>query len=106
MPSLTGTCLCKAVTLTVKDTGPVFAEGTEVCQCTDCRQFTGCCRGAEFLEAAVANVSIEGGEVKSYEKTSDAGNSYARHFCSTCGSSLYDMAGCYGGKKVAVHAGE
>jgi hypothetical protein len=102
---LTGTCLCRAVRITIKDTAPVFAEGLEVCLCTDCRQFTGCARGAEFLDAQTANVDIEG-SVRVYEKTTDAGNTYKRHFCGTCGSSVYDMTSMREGKQLVVHAGE
>lgn len=106
--ALTGTCLCRAVTIIIKDPAPALGEGLEVCGCTDCRQFTGCARGAEFLGAATSNVDIQDaqGTVRTYEKGTDAGNKYKRHFCGSCGSSLYDMTSMRDGKQMVVHAGE
>lgn len=105
MPPLIGSCLCGAVTITIKDTAGPFGDGLEICNCTDCRQFTGCSRGAEFLECDLENVEVKG-DTKCYEKMADTGNSYKRYFCGTCGSSLYDIPGIYGGKKVYPHSGE
>ncbi|CAK9782484.1 hypothetical protein CC85DRAFT_288961 [Cutaneotrichosporon oleaginosum] len=103
---LSGSCLCGAVTVTIKDPAPVLAEGLEVCGCTDCRQFTGCARGAEFLDAQTANVEFKGADnLKMYEKGTDAGNKYKRHFCGTCGSSVYDQTSMRDGKQLVVHAG-
>ncbi|BEJ02134.1 hypothetical protein CcaverHIS631_0608160 [Cutaneotrichosporon cavernicola] len=104
--SLTGTCLCRAVTVTIKDTAPVNAEGLEVCACTDCRQATGSGRGGEYLQVTPDNVTFAGEEsIKMYEKRTDAGNTFQRHFCTKCGSSIYGRTTFHGGKMVVVNSG-
>lgn len=106
MAPLTGTCLCKHVSMTIINPEPVIAEGLEVCRCTDCRQFTGAL-ASSFLGADTANVQITGKDaVRSYAKTSDRGNTYTRHWCDKCGSCLYDMTSMREGKRMVVHAGE
>lgn len=106
MSSLTGSCLCTHVRITIADMTPVNAYGLEMCRCTDCRQFTGALFGA-FLNAESANISIEGEEnVKTYAVTVESGNTLTRHWCDNCGSSLYDSTSRGGGKTLVVHGGE
>ncbi|GMK57909.1 hypothetical protein CspeluHIS016_0407430 [Cutaneotrichosporon spelunceum] len=104
--ALTGTCLCGAVTVTIKDPVPVHNEGLEVCACTDCRQATGSCRGGEYLQVEPDNVTFGGQEnIRMYEKRTDAGNTFQRHFCTTCGSSIYGKTTMHEGKMVVVNSG-
>lgn len=103
---MTGSCLCKRVSLTIKDPSKILDGGVEICRCTDCRQFTGALAGA-FVTSPTDNVSITGeNEIKNYAIKSDAGNTLTRHWCGHCGSSLYDTTSRSLGKRMTIHGGE
>lgn len=105
MPSLSGSCLCGAVRITIADVAPVNEVGTEICHCTDCRQFTGAL-APTFVMAERANITIGGEEnVKSYATTVKSGTTLARHWCALCGSSLYDSSSQEGRTTLTIHAG-
>lgn len=81
-----GGCLCGAVRLTA--TGAPKRVG--VCHCLDCRKH----HGAPFFAAAIFSpdaVTITG-ETRQYN---------GRHFCPTCGSSVYAVFG----DELDVHLG-
>lgn len=76
----TGQCLCGAVTFTVTDP----SHGLGVCHCGMCRRWSG---GAMLTLAVPADaMSIEGSDHIRAFRSSDWA---ARHFCATCGSSLW-----------------
>jgi hypothetical protein len=78
MNQFTGSCLCGEVRIVA--TGRPYRVG--LCHCLDCRKHTGALfhASAIFPEEAVA---IEG-ETQSYA---------GRHFCPTCGSSVFGRSG-------------
>jgi hypothetical protein len=78
MNQFTGSCLCGEVRIVA--TGRPYRVG--LCHCLDCRKHTGSLfhASAIFPEEAVA---IEG-ETQSYA---------GRHFCPTCGSSVFGRSG-------------
>lgn len=91
MSTLQGACLCGGVEYTVTD-----PEGFGICHCTRCQRWTGSTLAAVLVDPS--NFEITKGEdlVKRYE------SEFApRHFCSNCGSSLYDDLG----EKYFVAAG-
>jgi hypothetical protein len=86
-----GVCLCGGVEYEVRD-----LEGMGVCHCTRCQRWTGSSLAGVLVDRS--NFKITKGEdlVKRYE------SEFApRHFCSNCGSSLYDDLG----QKYFVAAG-
>ena len=82
----TGSCLCGAVTLRAE--GAPLRIG--ICHCRDCRRH----HGAVFYGAAIFpedRVAVAG-ETRSYR---------GRHFCPTCGSSVFARSG----DEIEVHLG-
>lgn len=86
MAEASGGCLCGQVRLTA--TGAPYRIG--LCHCLDCRKH----HGALFFAAAIfaENQVTIVGETSSYR---------SRHFCSTCGSSVFARYG----DEVEVHLG-
>jgi hypothetical protein len=83
---LAGGCLCGAVRLTA--TGAPYRVG--ICHCLDCRKHS----GAVFSAAAIfpeAAVTIAGATAE-YR---------SRHFCPTCGSSVFGRSG----DEIEIHVG-
>ncbi|HEY1549772.1 MAG TPA: GFA family protein [Kofleriaceae bacterium] len=83
---MTGGCLCGAVRLAI--TGEPYRVG--ICHCLDCRKHHGAVFGASAMYPADA-VAIAG-------TTADYNG---RHFCPTCGSSLFARSG----DEIEVHLG-
>jgi hypothetical protein len=81
--TLKGACLCGGVEYELRD-----PETMGTCHCTRCQRWTGSSLTGVVVDAS--NFEITKGEdlVKRYE------SEFApRHFCSNCGSSLYDDLG-------------
>jgi hypothetical protein len=99
MTTLTGGCLCGAVRLTASS--EPYRVG--LCHCLDCRKH----HGALFFAAGMypADAVEIAGETHSYSggvSCSDVPRtSGARHFCPTCGSSVFNRYG----DEVEVHLG-
>ncbi len=99
MPHHTASCLCGAIRITA--TGQPDRVG--LCHCMDCRKH----HGALFFAAAIFPadaVTIEG-ETRAYVgpvTCSDVPRtSSARHFCPTCGSSVFAVSG----DEIELHLG-
>lgn len=95
----TGGCLCGRVRITA--TGAPARTG--LCHCLDCRKH----HGALFFAAAIfpaAQVTIEG-ETRSYaaamSRSAVPRTASARHFCPTCGSSVFAVSG----DEIELHLG-
>jgi hypothetical protein len=90
--TLKGSCLCGGVEYEVRD-----PEVMAVCHCSRCQRWTGSSLSGVVVDPS--NFEITKGQdlVKRYESEGFA----PRHFCSTCGSSLYDDLG----EKYFVAAG-
>lgn len=74
-----GTCLCKKVTITVKDVENKFG----VCHCDTCKVWTG---GPQMAIGCGQKVEIEGSNyIKSYSSSDWA----ERGFCTECGTHLF-----------------
>ena len=75
--TLTATCHCGAVRLTLPDGAP----GVLACHCGDCQKMHG--NFNAFLAAPAAEVGLEGGErLVWYQSSPDS----RRAFCGTCGA--------------------
>ena len=90
--------MCGAVRYTCKSE-PVT---TVVCHCRDCQKHTGSAFAtAMFFLKLDIDIS---GELKSFDKATDAGNVMTRTFCNTCGSHITEFSTGYP-EHVVVHAG-
>ncbi|RSH81086.1 uncharacterized protein EHS24_008520 [Apiotrichum porosum] len=101
MPQIQGSCLCKQITITVKDRSAADKAGVEICHCTDCRQFTGAPAGY-LVQVPHADAEISG-TPKQFSVTAESGNTVVRNFCANCGSSLFDEGATKG--KYFIHGG-
>ena len=90
MPPTTASCLCTAVRVTA--TG--VPDRVAICHCMECRKH----HGAVFYAAAIfprAAVTISG-PTASWK---------GRHFCPTCGSSVFAETGTEAGTEIELHLG-
>lgn len=87
--SITGRCLCGAVTFSASSE-PTFQAN---CHCDDCRRSGGGVYASYvFVPAAALSVS---GETASYQHQSDRGNTMTKMFCPTCGAPLFTANGAF-----------
>ena len=93
-----GCCMCGAVHYTC-DSEPV---ATVVCHSRDCLKHTGSAF-ATALFFLIQQVNISG-ELKSFDKETDAVNIMTRTFCDNCGSHITEFSTGYP-EHVVVHAG-
>ena len=93
-----GCCMCGAVRYTCKSE-PVT---TVVCHCRDCQKHTGSAFATAMFFLKL-DIDING-ELKSFDKATDAGNVMTRTFCNTCGSHITEFSTGYP-EHVVVHAG-
>ena len=73
-----------------------------VCHCTDCQKHTGSAFATAMFFLKL-DIDING-ELKSFDKATDAGNVMTRTFCITCGSHITEFSTGYP-EHVVVHAG-
>lgn len=80
-----GACQCGAITYRV--TGDALL--TYACHCLDCQKRTGsaCSMGMVFPEQSL---QLQG-ELVSWQRTSDKGNSNTRFSCACCGNNIYGI---------------
>jgi hypothetical protein len=98
MPEIRGSCQCGKVTYSA-NADPIF---TFVCHCTTCQKGTGSAFGVMFgLPAAALTVN---GTTKTYDLIGDSGKAKHRHFCSECGSGLFNEGDVMPGVAV-IYAG-
>lgn len=78
-----GQCLCGRVTVLAKAPPVRMAQ----CHCRDCQRVSGT---GHATNALFKNSDVElVGATENYAVTADSGNTFARHFCSSCGSRVY-----------------
>lgn len=79
----TGQCLCGGVKYTICSEPSLMGQ----CHCDDCRRSTGTGHGslAFFMRE---DVQIEG-ETTCYASKTDSGSTVTRHFCPTCGTTVF-----------------
>ena len=81
--ALKGACLCGGVEYEVED-----PESLGVCHCTRCQRWTGSSLAAVVVDPTNFEITKGADLVGRYES-----ELAPRHFCSNCGSSLYDDLG-------------
>ncbi len=91
MPSITGSCLCGAISYT-SSAQPAF---TALCHCRDCQKSGG---GGYSVNVAVPTASLEvRGQPRSYVGKGSSGMPVTRRFCGQCGSPLFTEAAALAG---------
>jgi hypothetical protein len=80
---LRASCACGAVT--VHFAGPV--KSMFMCACEDCQKASGTGHSTVAL-ASRGDMTITS-EVRAFERPSNSGATFTRHFCPTCGTPLY-----------------
>ncbi|WP_442882037.1 GFA family protein [Devosia sp.] len=83
---VTAKCACGAVEMSVR--GPVVSM--LMCSCFDCQRATGSGHSSVAL-VPVAALSSDGAS-KSFDRPSDSGATFTRHFCPQCGTPLYGQS--------------
>lgn len=83
---ITANCACGAIAMTVN--GPVVSM--LMCSCLDCQRATGTGHATVALVPAEA-LSIVG-NAKAFDRPSDSGATFTRHFCPDCGTPLYGQS--------------
>ncbi len=81
MSQIEGGCLCGAVRYSVAE-----QSGGGHCYCTDCRKSSGSSHCSHMMVPGEA-FSLQG-ELRYYDKATDAGNTVSRGFCGVCGSAV------------------
>ena len=79
--TLKGTCLCEGVEYEVED-----PQALGYCHCTRCQHWTG--SSLAGIVVAKENFKFTKGEPRSFEWSSDAGNTRFGWFCGNCGSRI------------------
>ena len=98
--TIKGGCLCGQVRYSI-DAEPLYAG---FCHCRDCMKATGSGFGA-FMGFRPADVALTG-ETKAFTKTGGSGEPTARHFCPTCGSTVYGDGGeANPGREITIYVG-
>ena len=93
-----GGCLCGAVRYEIT----AEPEAMGKCHCIDCQKATG---SAYFPFVVVKEDALKvTGNFAEHESTGSSGKKVWRHFCKTCGSSVFNNGEYFAGTK-AVHAG-
>lgn len=83
---ITARCACGGAQMTLK--GPVVSM--LLCSCLDCQRASGSGHASVALVPAAA-LRVEGA-AKSFERPSDSGATFTRHFCPDCGTPLYGQS--------------
>ena len=84
MPNIyTGQCQCGAIRY--EFTGP--PQTVHACHCRECQKRSGSAFGLTMI-VKKANFILKG-QVSTYRRTSDSGQSVTSHFCPVCGNPIY-----------------
>jgi hypothetical protein len=59
------------------------------CHCIDCRKFSGSTNTNNMLVGVKEGCKVISGQLKTYTKTVESGNTMTSYFCDNCGSTLY-----------------
>lgn len=84
MTGFSGSCLCGKVKYHTSS-DPLFAGH---CYCDDCRKTSGTSHATHIL-VPEDSVTLQG-DVKAYERLANSGHPVIRHFCTECGSAIYN----------------
>lgn len=85
--SLTGTCLCTAIRVTITDSELFTKPRGHLCHCANCRKVAGSYVSSNLaIEKEKVQVADEGEKMKMYrDLATGSGKAVERYFCSGCG---------------------
>ncbi|MDG2377040.1 MAG: GFA family protein [Woeseiaceae bacterium] len=83
---ITGTCQCGEVSYAIS-ADPMI---TIACHCQDCQKLSASAFSLTIVIAA-DSFELKSGELKVFERPTDAGGTAACYFCPTCGNRLYHV---------------
>ena len=83
---LTARCACGAIEMTIRGT----VASMLLCSCLDCQRATG--SGHSSVALVPATALTVSGEHRSFDRPSDSGATFTRHFCPQCGTPLYGQS--------------
>ncbi|KAI7239722.1 hypothetical protein KC330_g1782 [Hortaea werneckii] len=100
--SLSGSCLCGSITVTIHDQELFTRPRGHLCHCSNCRKVAGSYVASNLLiEAKKVIIDDKNGTLKCYEdKATLSGNPVYRFFCSTNGNPVKSETAAYPGKVV------
>lgn len=87
---LTGTCLCRSITISLTSTNLFASPNGHICHCLNCRRATGSSAwNVILLPSEHVRIEDPKGHMKVYmDGDTSTGNPIPRTFCSNCGSTL------------------
>ncbi|KAK3111567.1 hypothetical protein LTR53_013053 [Teratosphaeriaceae sp. CCFEE 6253] len=100
--SMTGSCLCGSITVTITDPELFTKQRGHLCYCSNCRKVAGSYVAANFLiEAEKVKLEDRDGTLKTYEdRATGSGNPVYRSFCGVDGNPIKSETQAYPGKVV------
>ncbi|KAF2469174.1 uncharacterized protein BDR25DRAFT_289404 [Lindgomyces ingoldianus] len=89
--SMSGTCLCKAIAVTISDSALFTTRRGHLCHCSNCRKISGSYVAANFvIEKEKVEVKDREGTLKKFEDwETGSGNVVIRGFCGRCGCPVF-----------------
>ncbi|KAK4952377.1 hypothetical protein LTR10_009183 [Elasticomyces elasticus] len=100
--SLTGSCLCGSITVTINDSELFTKPRGHLCHCSNCRKVAGSYVSSNLLiEAEKVEIQDRDGTLKTYEdRATGSGNPVYRSFCSADGNPVKSETQAYPGKVI------
>ncbi|KAK4550140.1 hypothetical protein LTR36_003107 [Oleoguttula mirabilis] len=100
--SLSGSCLCGSITVTITDKDLFTKPRGHLCHCSNCRKVSGSYVSSNLLiEAEKVKIDDRDGTLKTYEDHATlSGNPVYRSFCSTDGNPVKSETSAYPGKVI------
>ncbi|KAJ9635520.1 hypothetical protein H2201_003181 [Coniosporium apollinis] len=102
LTTLTGTCLCGSIRVTINDPDLFTRRRGHLCHCANCRKVAGSYVAANLLiENDKVEIEDKNGTLKEFKDTETmSGTPVGRWFCSTCGNPIKSVVPAYGDKVV------
>ncbi|GAB7347434.1 hypothetical protein MBLNU459_g4353t1 [Dothideomycetes sp. NU459] len=100
--SLTGTCLCGSIQVTINDNELFTRRRGHLCHCANCRKVAGSYVASNLvIEEDKVKIEDRNGTLKEFiDKDTGSGNALSRFFCGTCGNPIKSVTPLYAGKVV------
>ncbi|KAG9544307.1 hypothetical protein KCU77_g16810, partial [Aureobasidium melanogenum] len=100
--SLSGSCLCGSITVTINDNELFTKPRGHLCHCANCRKVSGSVVSANLImEEEKVDIKDRDGTLKVYEdKATNSGNPVYRYFCAVDGNPVMSKVDALPGKAI------